>query len=164
VNLPELLFWTNTDTPIEKLTKMLIQSNFELNDLRNAFLKGLIDSFRSEHFPPVLLLTLGRHGSYIIRESDNIYCPPFKVATASSIGAGDGYIAGLLVEMSRRQVEREDLATLDTGKWKYLGMVANACGALSTRHLTAIDSFPSYEELTLALSERPELRSDATSI
>ena len=164
VNLSELLFWTNTEKPIEKLTKMLIQSNFELNDLRNAFLKGLIDSFRSEHFPPILLLTLGRHGSYVIRQEDNIYCPPMKVTPTSSIGAGDGYIAGLLVELARRQVTRDELVALPAGKWKYLGMLANACGALSTRKLTALDSFPSMPEVMELLSQRPELRSDGTSI
>jgi fructokinase len=164
VNLAELLFWTNTEKPIEKLTKMLIQSNFELNDLRNAFLRGLIDSFRSEHFPPILLLTLGRHGSYVIRDADSIYCPPLQVTTASSIGAGDGYVAGLLVELANRQVAREDLVSLDAGKWKYLGMVANACGALSTRRLTAFDSFPSMPEVRELLDQRPELCSDGTSI
>ncbi len=67
-------------------------------------------------------------------------CPPYPVEAADTTGAGDCFDAGFIYGWLRGQSPEECLHT------------AGVCGALSTRGLGGIATFPTKDELHEALA------------
>jgi 5-dehydro-2-deoxygluconokinase len=78
--------------------------------------------------------------------------PGFAIEVFNVLGAGDGFISGLLK------------GWLDGADWPTALTYANACGALAVSRHGCTPAYPSWEELQVFLNrgvQRPDLRNDA---
>ena len=78
--------------------------------------------------------------------------PGFPIEVFNVLGAGDGFISGLLK------------GWLDGADWPTALTYANACGALAVSRHGCTPAYPSWEELNFFLDrgvKRPDLRNDA---
>ena len=83
----------------------------------------------------------GKDGSLLMRKDTSVYCPPFKVNSIDTTGAGDAYSAGILYGYQQGL----SLAAV--------GMLASALGALATTVDGAGFALPGKEELVHFLKE-----------
>jgi|SRR5947209_11835646 len=84
-------------------------------------------------------LKLGSKGAVLSWGGELIWCPPYKVEPVDTTGAGDCFDAGFIY------------AWLNGEPPEYCMRTAVVCGALSTRGLGGISTFPVREELEEAL-------------
>ena len=80
-------------------------------------------------------LKLGERGAALLWDGEIFHCPPHKVKAVDTTGAGDCFDAGFICGW---------LHGLEPDRCLRVGAI---CGALSTRGLGGIASFPSKEEL-----------------
>jgi fructokinase len=84
---------------------------------------------------PVVVTTSGPSGSEVSfgpRRQLRLHCPAAPATMVDPIGAGDAYMAGLLVALlERRVVTRERLATLDSADWWQVLRFAHVVAALA---------------------------------
>jgi sugar/nucleoside kinase (ribokinase family) len=86
-------------------------------------------------------LKLGEKGAMLLCDDDIYQTPPFTVKAIDTTGAGDCFDAGFIYAWLRGYQPEECLR------------IASICGALSTRGLGGIETFPDKEELEGALEE-----------
>lgn len=112
---------------------------------------------------PHLIVTLGAYGSLLItKDGKDVFAPPLPAEAISELGAGDAFIAGMISELIKysRLSKTSDgaakdaeqvafLSGLECQDWQQVLTVANAVGALSTRSMTAWESLPTQNELSL---------------
>ncbi|MEM1369975.1 MAG: carbohydrate kinase [Cyanobacteria bacterium P01_H01_bin.15] len=79
---------------------------------------------------------------------------PFSVATVDTTGAGDGFVAGIIAQLTQRQEELSESVVQD------IVCYANAVGALTTLRPGAIASLPQADEVNefLAAQSQKEQR------
>ena len=106
-----------------------------------------------EHTPATVVVKRGSAGATIFDEArlsslaDAIDCPGFPVEVFNVLGAGDGFMAGLLAGWLR-------------GKdWSETGRIANACGALVVARHGCAPAMPTSVELDAFLARSAEIRS-----
>ena len=88
-------------------------------------------------------MTCDAKGSMLATERGCAAVPTRLVKVADTTGAGDGFVAGLLYQLARRQrVWDLEQAELDA-----LGSFANAVGTLTCTKLGAIPAFPFLGEV-----------------
>ena len=80
-------------------------------------------------------LKLGAHGSALLHAGNFYFAAPHQVTPLDTTGAGDCFDAGFLFAWLNGKFPAECLR------------IANLCGALSTRSLGGIESFPDLEQL-----------------
>lgn len=103
--------------------------------------------------PDLVVITLGRHGSYFQVADGGAYIPPFVVDTIDAIGCGDAFTAGLLSQL----VSMEDWrAEVSVPVLKESLRFANAVGALTSTRRGVITALPHLEEVNQFLSERKD--------
>lgn len=90
-----------------------------------------------------IALKLGAAGALLCWDGELIHCPPYPVTPVDTTGAGDCFDAGFIHAWLNGESPEQCLRT------------AAVCGALSTRALGGIASFPSQEELEEALETVP---------
>jgi fructokinase len=84
----------------------------------------------------VIAVTQGGRGATIYTRQQSVHVPGFSVRTLDTTGAGDGFVAGMLVGILEHWDDYpEHLAEI--------GRFANAVGALATTQLGAIPALPS---------------------
>src|SRR5579885_1537359 len=139
VNLSELLFWAGISSP-----------GSPGDDPAAA-----AESLRSRYGLKLVAATLGEKGSLLATTAGTFACPPLPVTCVDSIGAGDGFIAGLLHALGTR-LSSEDtadaLAELTGPDWLAIGRTANAVGAMATTRLGAWTGLPRAAELAPLLA------------
>jgi len=86
-------------------------------------------------------IKLGSKGSYIKTKKKNIFTPAFKVKAIDTIGAGDGWNAGLLVGLCKGW------------ELKRCATIANAVGAMVVTKRGAITALPNKRELNQFLKK-----------
>jgi sugar/nucleoside kinase (ribokinase family) len=84
-------------------------------------------------------LKLGAHGAMLDWDGQIFQCPPYPVEPLDTTGAGDSFDAGFIHGWLSGAPPEECLR------------IAAVCGALSTRGLGGIETFPTKEELEEAL-------------
>ncbi|WP_321939854.1 1-phosphofructokinase family hexose kinase [Paraburkholderia sp. J8-2] len=65
--------------------------------------RQLVDSGRAQ----IVALTLGEHGALLVTSDETIRLPALSVAVSSATGAGDSFLAGLLVALRRGDTLRD---------------------------------------------------------
>jgi fructokinase len=117
---------------------------FKVNQSEWEFLfprRRFDDSFAllKEHGVRLAAMTCDAKGSMLATENGCVAAPTRAVKVADTTGAGDGFVAGLLYQLARRQA---------TGNFKLtelegLAAFANAVGTLTCTKPGAIPAFPS---------------------
>jgi fructokinase len=100
--------------------------------------------------PTILAVTLGENGSYLVTAEGMIQCAPFAVRAVCGVGAGDGFMAGMIHAIERTfagRPTRQSLADLNLEQWQRIGEFANAVGALVTTAVGATDPLPKLQEV-----------------
>ena len=138
--------------PLDARTKTASPEVIAMGKKLSKFLNG---SERGPH----LIVTLGAYGSLLItREGSDVFAPALPAEAISELGAGDAFIAGMisqLITYARKKKGKAKgassavLGSLNNEDWQNVLTVANAVGALSTRSMTAWESLPTKEELSL---------------
>jgi len=96
----------------------------------------------------VIVVKRGSAGATIFdRAMEAIECPGFPVEVFNVLGAGDGFMAGLLA------------GWLGGKDWSEAGRIANACGALVVARHGCAPAMPTRVELDAFLARAAEIRS-----
>jgi fructokinase len=94
--------------------------------------------------PQLVIVTLGKDGSYFQTETSGEYIPAYQVDTIDAIGCGDAFVAGLL----SRLVQGSDWrANLDGDYLTQALRYANAVGALTSLKRGTIPAMPTAKEV-----------------
>jgi fructokinase len=144
VNLHELSYWYHN---LQNETA----EDFGVGDdekVRQDILRAA-QRMLDEYQPSLMVITLGVNGSFLLNPTAHVYCPPFLVKTIAAVGAGDGYIAGLLHKLADvlGKPTSSLLKELDANALLEIGTFANACGALVTTKIGASDGMPYANEV-----------------
>ena len=84
----------------------------------------------------IVAIKLGKEGCYLRNQSESLYVPGFKVEkVVDTVGAGDGFAAGLLAGILRKESLEES------------GRYANGVGAMATLVQGDSDGYPYFEQL-----------------
>ncbi len=158
--------WQDTEicrqTVLESLKDIdvLKLSQSELVFLTGSSGPEAAEKLRQERQLPVLLVTLAEQGSWLFCKDGRTLVPAFPVQMKEAAGAGDGFVAGVIVallpilkgETSRRsQIERMTVAQLLPAVKR-----ANACGALVASKLGAMGAMPRAAEVQAFLEKNGE--------
>ena len=107
--------------------------------------------------PQLVVVTLGKDGSYFQIEAGGEYIPAFKVETIDAIGCGDAFVAGLLTQLVKRGNWLEEL-TVD--QLRQILRYANAVGALTSLKRGVIPALPTSGEIEAFLEKFDTDRGD----
>lgn len=102
---------------------------------------------RAETGAPALVVTLGPQGCYYDWGAVQGSLPGFAVQAVDTTGAGDAFLAALLVWLVDHTPRGIDLAGLPQAAVETALQRANACGALTCTQRGAIPALPTREEL-----------------
>jgi fructokinase len=94
--------------------------------------------------PRLIVITLGRDGSFFLTEAGCAYVPPFRVETIDAIGCGDAFVAGLLSQLVGDGDWREKLITECLSE---ILRYANAVGALTSLTRGVIPALPTARQV-----------------
>jgi len=84
----------------------------------------------------IVAIKLGSQGCYLRQKSEALFVPGFKVENViDTVGAGDGFAAGLLAGVLRQESLEES------------GKYANGVGAMATLALGDSDGYPYFDQL-----------------
>jgi fructokinase len=97
----------------------------------------------------LLVATMGRDGCHYFTEKADRRVPGFEVDAIDTTGAGDGFVAGMLMGLVRRPAIWKDKAALEE-----VLVFANAVGALTTTKLGAIPALPTLNAVSELIQNR----------
>jgi len=142
----------------EVLSAMRLCQVAKISDEEVHFLFGHEDIGRGaeqvlELGPELAVVTLGPRGAYFAsRGGARGHVPTPEVEVVDRTGAGDGFVAGLLVSLL--EMGTSDLGLLGEGDLWRVVEFANAVGALTTTSRGAIPSLPTREAVEALLAKR----------
>lgn len=118
----------------------------KISDDELAFLSGEGELARARGLMhdglQLLLVTLGERGAYYLTPEYEGLVPGFAVDTIDTTGAGDAFVAAMLVAVRQRPDLAREQAELFAAVRR-----ANACGALATTIRGAIPALPTAEQV-----------------
>lgn len=126
----------------------------ELIDLPDLQLLDEAASELLEQGPALVVVTLGREGSYFQSEQGSAYVPAFRVDSIDATGCGDAFIAGLLVQLVREE-NWQDTLNVDMLRQKL--RYANAVGALTSLSRGVIPALPYAQTVDQFLAKQPQV-------
>ncbi len=94
----------------------------------------------------LIAVTKGAEGATVYTRSGHVSVPGFSVKAVDTTGAGDGFVAGLLVGILEHKQDYADHLTV-------ILKLANAVGALTTTQLGAIPALPTREAVEQFMRE-----------
>jgi fructokinase len=97
----------------------------------------------------LLVITMGRDGCHYFTETLDRHVPGFEVDSIDTTGAGDGFIAGLLMGLVHQPDTWKDETVLE----KTI-VFANAVGALTTTKRGAIPALPTLDAVSELIQSR----------
>jgi sugar/nucleoside kinase (ribokinase family) len=113
-------------------------------------------AFLQEHYRvPLVAVTLGKRGCFILNGRQKIEVPGFSVSTVDTTGAGDGFVAGLLSSLYMFWKDLRDGKEIPRDALYHAARRANAVGALTTTKKGAIPALPTQEEVEIFLEGHP---------
>lgn len=150
--------WRSPDEAVDRIQTMIPLANLlkvneaELKLLaKREELKPACGSLL-EIGPELVVVTLGRRGSYFQTRDAHGFVPAFPVKTVDATGCGDSFIAGLLSRLVRHSDWREALtqSELETNL-----RFANAVGALTSMTQGVIPALPNILQVEQFLEKYP---------
>jgi len=100
--------------------------------------------------PKMIVVTLGKDGSYFQTKSGGGHIPAFKVETVDAIGCGDAFVGGLLTQLVRKRSRLDDLTS---NQISHALRYANAVGALTSLKRGVIPALPTAHEVEAFLKK-----------
>ncbi len=96
----------------------------------------------------LVVVTRGEHGCYYDNGRSRGYVDGFKVDVTDSLGAGDGFVAAMLMQLldCHESLQKDDL-DLDDDALRNIMVYANAAGALTTQAVGVIPALPTVEQI-----------------
>lgn len=130
-------------------TDLVKVSEEELTFLTNETDPSIGMRVLTELYPNIRLLvvTLGREGCRWRRGTDTGASPGFPVHAIDTTGAGDAFVAGMLMGMRNVVSQPTDLDGLPTDQIDDVFRFANAIGALTSTRKGAIPALPRVDEV-----------------
>jgi fructokinase len=111
----------------------------------------LVDWWQQFEQLQLILLTHGRNGATAYtRKGKETTHPGYQVTSVDTTGAGDSFVAGMLVSLLEQLGDDNDFESVD---YTQLLTFANASGALATIGRGAIPSLPGREQVAQFISE-----------
>ena len=95
----------------------------------------------------LVVATRGEHGCYYNNGSDQGYVDGFQVDVVDTLGAGDGFVAGMLAKMLEEFGKVREPLLLDDEQLRAIMTYANAAGALTTQQVGVIPALPTASEI-----------------
>ena len=103
--------------------------------------------------PDLVVVTLGKDGSYFHSRQGSAYIPPIRVNSVDATGCGDAFIAGLLTELTKEERSENDFSVQNLRrKLRY----ANAVGALTSLTRGVIPALPYKKDVANFLKQNPQ--------
>jgi fructokinase len=103
-----------------------------------------------------LIVTAGPAGSRLRLSGRALDCPAVPCRAVDTVGAGDAYMAGLLVALADRgALDRAALGRLDDGEWLAVMRFASAAAALTCERQGAASPSRAEVEARLAAGAQP---------
>lgn len=100
----------------------------------------------------LIAVTHGERGATLYpRGGEPVYVPGFSVDPVDTTGAGDGFVAGLLVKL----LEHGGSASVEAALLPEIGRFANGVGAITTTQRGAIPALPTREQVEVFLANNP---------
>jgi fructokinase len=98
--------------------------------------------------PKIVLVTLAEKGVYYLTRQHQGKIPAWKVEAVDATGAGDGFVAGFLRQLSDRVQGRSlELSLAMHEEIEEMAKYGNAVGALTVTKMGAIPALPTKEEV-----------------
>lgn len=148
-----LSLWSDAEAARAGLLSGLEYANFlKISDDEVRFLTGSDDhSSLWRDNMRLMAVTYGSEGAVIhIRTGERYEVPGFKVESVDTTGAGDGFVAGMLVGL----LERGGFDQLTPEDYPAMLRFANAVGAITTTRKGAIPALPDRSTVEAFLKER----------
>ncbi|MBI3912225.1 MAG: hypothetical protein HY320_15005 [Armatimonadetes bacterium] len=99
--------------------------------------------------PRLACVTRGAAGCVLAAAAGQVSIPGFSVAVQDTTGAGDGFVAALLVRLRQSGAAGDEAWLRETGRF------ANAVGALTCTQKGAIPALPTAKAVAVFLASRP---------
>jgi 2-dehydro-3-deoxygluconokinase len=143
---PRPVLWESQEKMISVTNELAFKSDIVLPGFREGKLftgkdtKEEIADFYLKQGVKKVIIKMGTTGSYSREQLENgqvkeSECPSFEVPVVDTVGAGDGFAAGVI---SATLENLEDIKVLERG---------NAIGGIQVMHLSDNDGLPTVEEL-----------------
>ncbi|WP_298391343.1 carbohydrate kinase [Hydrotalea sp.] len=109
---------------------MLLSGKSTVNDAANWLLKYTDATF---------CITLGREGTLLCFQQQQILIPSIKVEVVDTTGAGDAFVGAVLYQLSC--LEKNELPQLPAHQWQEIVLNANKAGARTCAYMGAMEAF-----------------------
>lgn len=100
---------------------------------------------------PLLFITLGDDGSYVVTKEGGEYIPARAVSAIDTTGAGDAYVSGILHGLNKYPGTLQDLTLEQACK---MAEFASVSGALAVSVKGAMTALPTFDQVTQELAQK----------
>ncbi len=145
-----LSLWENEQVAKETIISMLSEADLvKISDEELTFLTGEEDidnglGALSVYNIPILVVTLGEKGSYVVINGEKAHVPTIQVATVDTTGAGDAFVSGLLYNLNEYEGE---LAGLSLKQVCDMARFASVSGGLAASEKGAMTALPTLDKV-----------------
>jgi fructokinase len=157
--------WSSPEEALLHIWEIIPHSNLlKVNEVEVALLTGVqadgldqaaLDSgtrLLLAKGPDLVVVTLGKYGSYFAAQDAAGFVPAFQVDTVDATGCGDAFVSGLLVRLLQGEGWRSHLNQASLlADLRY----ANAVGALTSLTQGVIPALPRAEKVQQFLAQSP---------
>ena len=152
-----LSLWKTPALARERILSMLAHADIvKISEEELEFITGLKKveegiKILQEYDIPLLFITLGEDGSYVVTKEGGEYIPAKATASVDTTGAGDAYVSGILYGLNAYNGELKDL-TLE--KACELAQFASISGGLAVSVKGAMTALPTLEQIQQELAPK----------
>jgi fructokinase len=153
--------WPGLDEARKTIRAMLpLVDVAKLSDEELLFVTGAEDLqtamdlwFNDGSRPPLTVVTEGANGCTYLHGTAGQKIAGYKVGAVDATGAGDGFVAGMLVRLLNHVEKPADIAQITPDAFKEIFSYANAVGALTTTKKGAIPALPTVAQVEQFLTQ-----------
>lgn len=164
-----LSLWPNvTKARQELLEAIKLADVVKLNDGELRFLLGSeIETLDSEaaallaRGPSLVAITLGEQGALLAGRRGKVRLPAWPVKAVDTTGAGDAFMAGMLVMLAKAIKQGVDTTALNSAWLERLGRWGNAAAALTCTRPGVMPALPTKEEVENMVTRNGSEKSEA---
>ncbi|WP_137791231.1 aminoimidazole riboside kinase [Bacillus sp. E(2018)] len=99
-----------------------------------------------EYDIPLLFITLGDDGSYVVTKEGGEYIPAKRVSSVDTTGAGDAYVAAVLHQLNEYEGSLQDLTLDEASDMALFGSVSGALAVSVKGAMTALPTLKQIED------------------